>query len=449
MSFNNKELLKDCIMHLIDKEPFYADLIMGMVVHINTNILTVGVNVTENVNLYINPYFWKSLDLEGQVNVIKHEALHVLNNHFARRNDLDPIFDEVKDKKELKNDEIINVQQKASKFNKSADYAINQFLSLPKKFKMYDKNGKPLTEPEFILKEDGNIEKNPNYKKEFEAKPLLIEDLIKENPKLKIQKEQTTEYYYDVLTLLEKEQKQNKGNKSDKGNNGSTIDDHSLWEVTKNIDPNYVKEKVKAFVKKAVEKTRERNCGNIPSELQSIIDALNYEPKDWRSDLRKFIANSYLTLIKRTRKRRNRRYGILLPGVKRYPKLSIAVLFDASGSVGDEEAGQFFAEINEIYKKDIHITIIEFDSDVNAVYEYSDRKENKLHGRGGTCFAPAFKKAEELNPDGIIILTDGCNFDVEQVKKPKQRVLWALLEGCKCNYDWGFKTELVVKKKLN
>lgn len=444
---SKKGIITDAMLSLINNEPFYADLIMNMTINITLDIPTAGVNITDTVNLFINPYFYKSLDLEGQKNLLKHECLHVLNNHFSRMKELEPIFGEIENRKNLSNEQLIDLQNKSGTFNQAADYAINQFLKLPETFKMFDKNGNCLKHPEFLIKKDGTKIKNPDFGKEFEAKPLLIDDLIKQNPKLDIQKLQTSEYYYDILN--EQQNKSNSKNNNGGNSNGEcTFDDHSMWNKTGNIDSQYVKEKIKEVVNKAVERTKERGCGNIPMDLQMIIDNLNYQPKDWRSDLKQFVANSSLTLVEHTKKRRNRRYGIIYPGIKRYPKLNLTVLFDASGSVSNDQAGQFFAELDEIYKKGANITVIEFDAQVNAVYEYSDKKEKKLHGRGGTCFAPAFEKAKELNPDGIIMLTDGCNFDVDAVKQPKCRVLWALLEGCKVSYDWGSKTEIIVKKKV-
>ena len=86
----DENIIERAMMELVHHEPFYANLILNMKRYYDYNIPTIGVNVTETVNLYVNPHFWAGLSLEAQVDILKHECHHVINNHFVRFNELEP-----------------------------------------------------------------------------------------------------------------------------------------------------------------------------------------------------------------------------------------------------------------------------------------------------------------------------------------------------------------------
>ena len=115
--------LEEAMMELIHNEPFYANLTLNMRREFTTKFPTLAVSVTDEINLHINPYFFKHLNVAERVDVIKHECLHVINNHFVRFRDLEPvIYDEAK---ERTLGERMEAQQTASTLNFAADYAIN------------------------------------------------------------------------------------------------------------------------------------------------------------------------------------------------------------------------------------------------------------------------------------------------------------------------------------
>ncbi len=308
--------------------------------------------------------------------------------------------------------------------------------------KFFDDKGNPVVEPDKIKDDKGNEIDNPKAGKPITGKPCLVNDLKGQLPHRKVENLQHTEYYYD---LLQEEGKKGNG-PAGGGVQVVLVDDHSIWNEGEK-DQEIVKEKVKQVVNGAVEKTTEQNgAGSIPGDLMDLIERLNHVPKDWRADLQRFAARTSEIKIESSRKRRNRRYGLLYPGHKIYPELHLAVCTDCSGSVSDEQLNQFFAEINKIKELGAKITIIEFDAKVNNVYEYDPKKPIKVTGRGGTHFQPAFEEASKHEVDGIIFFTDGgdCYNDAKQPKVP---LLWALLDGYTCTYEWGQKTYVKVKKK--
>jgi predicted metal-dependent peptidase len=452
--------LEKAIMGLIDSDPFYAEMLLGMRRIITTKLPTAGVNVTDEVNLYLNPYFFNNLHKQGRVAVLKHEALHCLHNHFERFLDLDPKKgDETKS-----NEQRIKDMVNASLHNRAADYAINEYIpNLPEKVNFFDAQGNMV-----------------GYPKEAEKKGPALFDLLfvrklkKEMPK--VEERQTTEYYYELLkeehqknqddcktcdgkgTVEAEVEMQGPDGKPQKvkgtaacpdcsGQGAVILDDHSIWYEGEQ-NPDIIKEKVKEVVNKAAENCNERHAGNMPSEVLEAIDKLNHVPKDWRQDVQRFVARSMEILVEPTRKRRNRRFGTLYAGQKTDPKLHIATVFDSSGSIRSEELSQFFAEMARLHKMGIKLTVIECDSQVQAVYDFDPKRKPEIKGRGGTAFVPAFEEANKHEIDGLIYFTDGENWDVDETKKPKYPVLWALLKGCKSRYTWGASTTVEVKKRV-
>lgn len=435
------ENLERTVVDLIFEENFYANMIMGMRREFTTKLPTLGVNVTDQVNLYVNPFFFNALDEKARYDVLRHEVGHVLHNHFVRFRDMEPKVFDGKDKSLF--DKIMDMQ-KASMSNKAADAAINEYLpNLPKKVKMFDQKGNPIITPKEITDEKGNNIPNPdkNAGKPIEADLVFVELLKKKFPD--IEHKQTMEYYYEYF-----KQKQEENNE-----NGTAqyivLDDHDLWHETDNTEDD-ITQKVKDAVNKAIEQTSEKDMGKLPAEVHQAIHKLNHVPKDWRQDVQRFVAKSAEILIENSRKKRNRRYGILYPGIKVYPKLNIAVAIDTSGSVDDECVSQFFSEIERLHNMEINITIIECDCKINDVYKFNPNKPWKIGGRGGTSFKPVFDRIaqDKMDIDGLIYFTDGQCWG-EEIKKPKYAVLWALtppfdLQGI----TFGAKTKIEVRKKV-
>lgn len=443
-------MLSPAIARLIHQEPFYANLIMNMTRNYTTDLPTVGVNVTDTVNLHVNPYFWQSLSIEEQVDILKHECYHVLNNHIGRFKETEPeLFDESKEEDMYTR---LKAMVEFRAMNIAADAAINQFLpNIPKVMRFFDKEGKLVLQPDKMMNEKGEEVDNPNKGQPLTGSPITLENFREEYCK-KAEGKQAMEYYYE---LIQQDKQKNPGkyktiNVVQGAGRGMPIDDHSMWQKS-GADPEYIKEKLKKLVNDAAEQTESRNAGSIPSDVAVLISALNHVPKDWRNDLQRFVARTSEIVIESSRKKRDRRYGLLYPGKLIYPKMHLAVAIDTSGSIQEEELSQFTAEIERISKCGVKITLIECDSVVHQVFEFDARKmkEIKFLGRGGTAFQPSFDVAEKLEVDGLIYFTDGCNFDT--LTPPKRyQVMWALIKGYEKNFQhkFGHRTVIEVKKKV-
>jgi predicted metal-dependent peptidase len=101
---------------------------------------------------------------------------------------------------------------------------------------------------------------------------------------------------------------------------------------------------------------------------------------------------------------------------------------DTSGSVNNDELSQFLGELHHVLEN-VHfesITVLECDTEINKVTEYErdDSIEAKVHGRGGTYFAPVFDYIKKHPTNGLIYFTDMAPCD-RWPDDPGIPVFWA------------------------
>lgn len=375
--------LSKAIVRLFDQERFYAELVLQMDRVISKRVHTAGVCVKDRIELHINPEFFDSIPEKEQVAVLKHECAHIFNDHIARMKIYAPdVYSPDKDVA----DAVIN-RARHYLLNIAADCAINDGIpDIP----------------------------------EFAVRPA----------KYNLESGHTAEWYADQLK-----------NHPDLKNVNS-FDDHSLWGES-DEDKDALRQKVKDAVNKAASKTRA--AGKMSADNELIVDKMNYRPRDWRGDLRRFVANTLETTLETSRKKRNRRYGITQPGYVKQEELHIGVAIDTSGSVSDEAIHQFMAEVGNIAKY-AKVTVVEADSEVKNSYLYDKNKIYKVKGRGGTAYQPAFDYFEnERDVDGVIYFGDMDCADVPA--KPKYAVLWAIIGDQRPPVSWGRTTAVEIRQK--
>lgn len=374
--------LTRAIVRLYDEERFYAELVLQMDRIISNKLPTAGVCVKDRVQLYVNPEFFDSLLPEQQVAVLKHECQHILNDHISRSKELCP---EVYGKSEDCIDSLIN-DTKHKIINIAADCSINPGI------------------------------------------PNIIADAMM--PQMfNLTSGQTLEWYVENL----------KNNEKLKDMTG--VDGHELWAESEG-GKEELKEKVKQMVNRAACSTRA--AGKMTSDQELLIDRLNYKAKDWKGELKRFAARAQETRLLSSKKKRNRRYGVMYPGVVKEEVLHIGVAIDTSGSISDEALCQFMAEIANIARY-ATVTVVEADSEVKNSYLFDPKKQYRVSGRGGTAYQPAFDYfTRETEVDGVIYFGDMDCFD-EQLKKPAYPVLWAIVGNQKPPAEWGSKIGVEVK----
>jgi predicted metal-dependent peptidase len=364
---------------------FYAHFLMRMNTVFTNKLPTAGVSITDKVNFYINPTFFNSLDTEQQKELVEHEVEHIVYKHPVRGKDY------------IGGGYNSNTHKL---YNISADAGINE-------------NKKALTK---------------DFGVTFDR---LNQELKKLGSKDKVGPELPSEAIYEILKRNQVE---------DDGSAGmQTSDDHSTWgESTDN------KEVAEGIIKDLANKAQQATgVGNMPSNMLSEIEGMNKNTVNWRRELRQFFVNSLKFDFERTRTRRNRRTGLLNPGRRKKPNLHVAVCVDSSGSVGDEEFGQFFGEIGAIADMGVEITVIDADCAVAAVYKYEKKKPVKRYGRGGTNYTPAINKAKELGVDGIIYFGDGDAADTPT--NPGCPFLWAIVGNSSAPGNFGRTIRVTVE----
>jgi predicted metal-dependent peptidase len=126
--------------------------------------------------------------------------------------------------------------------------------------------------------------------------------------------------------------------------------------------------------------------------------------------------------------------------------LKIVCCVDISGSISEEQYNSFMSQLRKI-KGISQVMVIETDTDICAMYNFDKTRPAqaaRLGGGGGTNFVTAFTKAQEMNPDAIVFLTDGD--DTGDCEKPKDTpVAWVVTEHGHAPYEWGMEVGRIDK----
>jgi predicted metal-dependent peptidase len=391
MNRQAKNRLETAVSILISFSPLYGTVFFSLNKVQNDSIPTMGVGPIRKVDigLYYNPDFVMSLTKQELIAVLKHEALHLLLHHLERA-------------------KLFSYHHKL--FNIAADLAINSHIE--------------------------NLPQGALYPKNYELEEGLSADK-----------------YYAILKKEQEENGNGKGDGKGKGKgplsdlvNGDqdTLDDHSLWD---DFDKDIINEKIRRIAERAVKEQEKRGWGSVSGNLVSQILEANKPKVNWKKEVRYFIGKLVVMGRKSTRMRDNRRtyelYPYLNPGSKRRYTSRLLVAFDTSGSVSDKKLELFVNELSGMIDQVIVDTIM-FDTQVYDQPKPFKRKKQKVEivGRGGTCFEPVVRLADELKYDGLIIFTDG---DAPIPQKPKCRVMWCLTSSDANRHNFAYGKKVVIE----
>lgn len=360
----------------------FAELLFDMVRIPDTTCQSMGVGLRgRQATLIYNPDLLDKWSDATIVSVLKHEVLHIILRHHGRIGN--------------RNHQLGNI---------AADLVVNQMV-------------KDIPDTLTFFK-DGKFEDHPT---------VSIEGVRKEIPGLL--ENMTFEYYYEQLAQLNK----------DALNGMETADDHSMMGTEDGVSEAQADRIWREKIGQAVD--RATRAGDGPKgALRDIVSEFLDTSTDWKTALRQFPQDAERTDTSRTRKKRNRRYGLLYPGVKIERKCKLAVGFDLSGSITDDIKDKFTKELAEIAPY-AEITVLFFDTTVTEEKEFEETDFHyKVPGGGGTLFAPVFERAKELQVDGLVMLTDGENFD--KIEDPGFPTLWGILSGYTFNQSFGTYVEV-------
>ena len=227
----------------------------------------------------------------------------------------------------------------------------------------------------------------------------------------------------EVFRILKDEQQQGgKGGKGDgdgdqESQGGQGFDEHD-WESADEMS-----EDEKQTLAREVDQALRQGAllagklnGNVPREITEAMEA----KVNWREVLADFVNSICNDKDNSTWRRPNRRWvdqNVYMPSAIGEAVGRIVVAIDMSGSIGQAEVGQFLGELLSIcnHVQPEGIDLMYWDAEVCAHEKY-DRGDyeailssTKPAGGGGTsadCI-PKYIEAHKLNPECVIVLTDG------------------------------------------
>ena len=355
----SNELLERKLSKLYEHHVYYANLFFRVRrIKDNKNCPTMGVGVQNGeVKMIYNEEFIEKLTTPQFLEVLKHEALHLINKHIFNA--------QPKDKTEA----LLN--------NLAMDCSINQLLD------------------ETIIKEIGGMTLDG------------FRDMVKEttDPST-VEANQTWQYYYKLLQQ-ELDDRKEKG----KGEQfieelGEGMDSHDGFGQGMDALDQAALDDALNEAKKAVE----RKCGKLPQEIEDMYKLIKKPTLKWKRILRRFVGEGLRSERKSSRMKRNRRYGITIPGKKKDYKARILTVIDTSGSMmWENRLEKVMSEVYGIYNGlgNVGIDICECDAQIQDVFSYEGKDKFSIKGGGGTEMLPALEYAKEKAYDAVVFLTDG------------------------------------------
>lgn len=369
----NRKAFEECISAMISNPTFtknyvfYSAMIAQCKIKFEEIPAPAGVAFNNtHYELYINDDIFSTFPLEQRIGILKHEMLHILNNHVQRKEEREHL-----------------------PWNVSTDMAINQMIER----KHLPEDG--------IFPEDFQMPLNETSEKYYE--------LLKNNSQMQELKKQ--------MEALNSQQSNGQSNE---------IPDHSTWQKSEGEA-----EIQQEITRKMIEKSIERARGNVSTNELKYLEMFKKKAQiSWKKALRNLTAKKK-TSSRKTIMRTDRRFPGRddVKGNTKDTKFELIVLLDISGSMRTNDVLTGLNEIYNICKSNkTDMKIIQCDTEIKGIENYTPKmKTFKRKGTGGTYLYPGIEyvKNNKLNPDGIIVITDGYCEDVSRWKtKPKCKTIF-------------------------
>jgi predicted metal-dependent peptidase len=226
-----------------------------------------------------------------------------------------------------------------------------------------------------------------------------------------------------VFDILKQEKEESgEGDGDGDGEGGGGMDDHD-WNDAKNMTEEEKKE-LEREIDQAIRQgmmARQKIAGSGADGLDRELAEL-LEPKiNWREVLRDFVKSTCNAKDASSWRRVNRRFlstGMYMPTLIGEKVGHLVIAVDTSGSVGDEELGEFLSEVKGIAEEvnPACVDLLYWGSSVVQHETYGDGEAANIiastrpKGGGGTspsCISE-YLKEKNIKPECVIILTDGC-----------------------------------------
>ena len=196
------------------------------------------------------------------------------------------------------------------------------------------------------------------------------------------------------------------------------------------------------------------SVGNSGEVFKKLFKDIKDGTLDWKTILAGYVDE--ISQNEMSYHQFNRRYlpmGLYLPDVKGIAKISkVALAFDVSGSVSEEETKAFLAEMRKI-KSDINpetMSVTTFNHDIVAQFditEDSELEEVTMDISGGTALTPVFKHYNKTKnqPNFLILFSDMLVHDFP--KQTSYPVIWICINNPEFTAPFG-KTIHITSEEL-
>ena len=365
---------------------------------------------TDARKFYYNPEFIDCLSLDETQFVLAHEALHCALSHFARRQ-----------------------HRRKLHWDMACDYAINPLLmsdglkAPPGSLYMPQFKGMTAEEIYPCLDEkddeqplDNHVYDKDNTKGSSSGKNE--KDLSSEQPDKPASDEQDGE----------------RQQTPDAGEGGAPEPEPLTPDEAETLNIQW-QQRLAGAAQQAMQ------AGKLGGEMARMVDHLLQPQLPWRLLLARYMTAAARDDFSYTRPSR-REGDFILPSL-RSNQVELVVALDISGSIHDQEMGEFLAEVNAL-KGQIRarVTLLACDSQLAQeapwIFEAWDEFSlpDKISGGGGTSFKPVFEWVEKQgqNPDLLVYFTDAQGAFPE--REPTYPVIW-LIKG-KHKTPWGQRIQL-------
>lgn len=355
----------------------FVHQILGMMTKIpDWNIDTMGVRVTPDgrFELRYNPDFTVNKLTQAQASyVFYHEVLHLALLHCTKR--------------QLGEPELANIAH---------DLAVNELIPISSE----------CTPP---------TDKKGNLSGQFVSE-YKKQDMFKD-----IEDNKSSEWYYDYLR---KKIQENGGGRLGNGH----FDEHGGWQ-----EHEVANERAAAKIREIRDMD---TWGDVSQTAREMILAAQVKKINWRNLIRVWFGNQVWKNRIYTRKRPNRRTGLIHPGTRRSYIDRWLVAADTSGSIDADLLAEWIGVLNQL-ADEIPIDFMQFDCDKTQDPKPYERRRLSLefHGRGGTDFQPVMEIVKQRHYKGVMILTDGAA--PEPTRPGTAQVLWVCPIGKNPPCEWG------------
>jgi predicted metal-dependent peptidase len=181
------------------------------------------------------------------------------------------------------------------------------------------------------------------------------------------------------------------------------------------MTPEQLKDDWESRVIQAVQAQQAMGQGNVPADMDRILDKVRRQTVDWRREMSDFVRDAVSMRNDWSRSARRHAWQPVI-----YPRRmvdsygTIVFVRDTSGSVNDTLLAEYSSLISDcMAEMQCSGIVLDCDATVQAEYRLDPGDDCPLHakGGGGTDFRPALERAEEFIVNGeqiagLVYLTD-------------------------------------------